>query len=311
MWIFYPSFSTYIYSPKCQNNKSNNPTIGFINFFGTIVWGERGVIREFANDKLTLSSPFVIGKLQLMIQKKYTVCIHETCKDREINQLKNTLENFISNYNFPFYIIITTSAITNLKELMKQHLGVSRLGNKSFYCGDEISPYDEYPWFRFSEQDTQLAQINKLIFHNPHSMFGAYDGLTHINDLPALLITTGQMFSGYDLLFERFPETKMRYGVKFHYYLTQYQKHIYLIESEDLPNLIEVLPNETFIVIGMNMKYQDRLNISKKFKSDFGIILPVIGWFMRAPYKRGPSYRKFIKEFESPIICGEKWIRMN
>ncbi len=123
-----------------------------------------------------------------------------------------------------------------------------------------------------------------------------------------LYITCGQEFSGYEIELESFRLKKFRNGLSLKY-KDENGINIYAITVEELKNIsnkIKIESNESFIVIGSNPTYEERLEIKNKF---FDYLEIIIVWYGKYPYKKGDKFREYIKKFQNPLISGETFIR--
>jgi hypothetical protein len=309
-------------------------TLALINFFGTLAWGKCGELKCMDSDKLILSSPFVDLILDELKLKGYTTCILEIYRDKYmLENIKKCIKNFIlkNKINAPI-ILLSYKAIKDINKILYEIFKPSyKFGVKSFYCGDEIDLFDANPWYRINDTDSVIAKHLKFKLLNPDNIFSCFLSYTAYFTITSLIITCGQEYSGYDMLYESIETDINHLGMeckvkkfmgKTIYFIQDYEINQYFLLNET----ITINKDEHYVIVGSHSSFKERNDLVYKFKqidrNKFPIDLPdsqsetslefvAIAWFSKYPYEWSSSYKQYIKDLESPENTGEKWFRLN
>jgi hypothetical protein len=287
-------------------------TLAMFGFFGTLVWGESGMLYDY--NSIILSSPFCKENFVILKDKGYTICVLEYIPKKKLNKFLATIQTFY--YTVQNKVSIHFFAYTN-KELSKSEYLKNGILNyfkpesgnfekNSFYCGFRLQKFHSYPWFRYKGEDLLISDLFDMKSYDPFETLGIYQDLVYKSQ--NLYITCGQEFSGYEIELESFRLKKFRNGLPLKY-KCENGINIYAITVEELKNIsnkIKIESNESFIVIGSNPTFEERLEIKNKF---FDYLEIIIVWYGKYPYKKGDKFREYIKKFQNPLISGETFVR--
>lgn len=301
-----------------DKNLKDKHTLALFNFYGTITWSERGELISYDADSLILSSPLLDIVIESIKLKGYSVCILEIIRNiNNLSQIQSTIASFIAKFNLDIPVIITTEENIYLlsKILYDFYKPTYRFGKKSFYCADEIDFYESNPWYRNSEIDTIISRSIEFNLYKPEDVLGSFVNSNFLFLINDLVITCGQEYSGYDMLYESIDLDTEHLGMECKLKLILNQK-IYFIPSYTLlenNKIIKIKPNIRYVIMGSNPSFKERLKISSMFEYEdknkkFSY---TVAWFTRPPYQWTNSYRSYLKNFDSPILSNEKWFRFN
>lgn len=300
------------YNPNDADKKKF--ALATFGFFGTLVWGESGILYDY--DSIILSSPFCKENLIIMKNKGYTICVLEYVPKKKLNKFLSTIQTFY--YAVMNKVSIHFFAYTDKKLSKSEYLknGILKyfspesgsFEKNSFYCGFRLQKFHSYPWFRSNGEDLLLSDLFDMKSYDPFETLGVYSDIEYKKGF--LYITCGQKFSGYEIELESFRLKKVKDGLTLKYKVEN-GINIYAItveELKDISNVIKLELNESFIVIGSNPTYEERLLIKNKFSNYLDLI---IVWYGKYPYKKGDKFREYIKKFQNPLIAGETFVRVS
>jgi len=285
-------------------------TLGLFNFFGTLVWGEKGIMYSY--ERLILSSPFCKEKLIDLSNKGYTICVMDYVPKSFLGKYAEALSIFYQSVQDKITISFFAYTKRNISYIFK---GLKTFftplydsfGINSFYCGDDLDSKNPIPWYRGTRKDIILANELNLILYEPHECLGCYEEPIYEKNI--LFITCGQDFSGMELELESFRMQKERDGI-----LLKYKREnnvdIYAIDKEELFNLypetISIKEDESFIIFGNNPTLFERNLIRAKF---IGFHKSFVRWYSRPSYKKISTQNHYKTIFENPLLCGELFVR--
>lgn len=306
---------------SCLNNGLNNNdkyTLGIFNFFGTLAWSEKGELVSYNPDILVMSSPLLDIIIDNIKNKGYTVCILEIFrKTSNIESIQKTISFFIKMYKLEVSVVLVPDdKIFTINKIFKDLFKSSyRFGRKSFYCADEIDFYDSNPWYRLSENDTIISKSLGIQLYKPEDVLGSFITSNFYFLINDLVITCGQEYSGYDMLYESIEIEAEHLGMECKLKMFLNDK-IYFIPVQTLleyGKTIKIKQDIHYIIIGSNPTLEERMKIASMFQyEDANKNLSYsIAWFTRPPYQWCSSYKSYINRFSSPILTGERWFRFN
>lgn len=310
----------YCYPKFGDNKESLDPddgriTLALFNFFGTLVWGENGTLINY--EKLSLSSPFCKENLKNIQDKKYIVCVLEYIPENKIDKFLNAVEIFylsVMNKVTIHFFIYTDKNYTFIKEGLIKYFAPEKgiFGKKSFYCGDNVGKDSSFPWYRYSDSDSELAKKLEFKFYEPIQILGCFHEKEYVPN--TLYITCGQKYSGFEMEYESFRKEKIIQGIVFRVLETE-KGEVYGILTEDLfkdllrfpTKRINFEKNMTIIVFGQNPTHMEREILRNKF---INYSFAITRWYGRPNYKMIED-KTFSKYFENPLLYGEMFTRAN
>jgi hypothetical protein len=297
-------------------------TLAVFNFYGTLVWSERGELFSYNIDSLLFTSPILDIVLEGLKSKGYTLCILEIIKkNTNVEKLKATIMEFIQRYNLNIpAVLIAEENIYLLNKIMCDFFKpLYKFGKKSFYCADEIDYYDSNPWYRLSETDSLVAKSLNFNLYKPEDVLGSFVNCNFLFMINDLIITCGQEYSGYEIFYEAIDLEVEHLGMECKLIILLTEK-IYIIQDYILDEYynsgkskIIIKPNTHYVIVGSNPSVKDRQKIASMFEYEDKnrAIGYTIAWFSRHPYQKSELYRRFLNNFDSPLRNNEKWFRFN
>ena len=310
-----PSFSNIT-----EKEDKKKITLAMFNFFGTLAYGEDG--RLFNYEKVMASSPFLDQKFNELSNKGYTLAIVETMPKNKLESFRKLLENFYKIFNgnklsFDVFVFHNKKHYDHfLPDLIQFYKPYNDIfGEKSFYCGDEVSVNYSNPYFRHSDNDVKIAEHLGFYFYDPYEVFSSYEINKSISNDFRLIITYGSKNSGFEMDYE-YEKFEGLYDeiIPCKYKYIGDIKQI-LIKSEDLfcyksldSEKIYIPPKTTFIIYGSNCSVIER-NIIRSY---FIYSSDIVYWYGRPPYQKYEDYEDYISLFSTnhPSIFNEKTIRI-
>jgi hypothetical protein len=294
----------------------NNKTLALFNFFGTLAWGIDGKL--FNYNSITPSSPHIAEKFRQLHKSGYTICIIEYMGKNKIEEYKKLLTAFYEIFKNPLYEIHCI-VLTNKKHydyllddlILYFNPKDSVFGDKSFYCGDEVSCKNHNPFFRHSDRDYLISKKLNFRFFDPYSVLQNYENNKLIIKDFRLIITYGHENSGMEMDYESEREDNKFDNIPCKIKVLDSMKQC-LIKSndlfkEDLKEKINIPEDMTFIVYGSHPTFEERERIRKYFNYDSEIIY----WYSRPPYKKSEKYEYFLDKHDHPSNYMEKFIRIH
>lgn len=303
-----------------ENNTSKKITLAMFNFFGTLAYGDDG--RLFNYERVMASSPLLDQKFNELSSKGYSLAIVETMPKNKIDSFRKLLESFytiFSGNKLSFDVFVFSNKkhyeqfLPDLIEFYKPYNDI--FGEKSFYCGDEVSPAYFNPFFRHSDNDLKISQHLKFYFYDPYEVFSSYEINKAISSDFRLIITYGSKNSGFELDYE-YEKNDGFYDeiIPCKYKYIGDTKQI-LIKTEDLfrykslnSEKIYIPPKTTFIIYGSNCSIMERTII----RSYFIYSSDIVYWYGRPPYKKYNDYDNYVASTKSqhPSVLQEKIVRI-
>lgn len=287
-------------------------SLAIFSFFGTLVWGESGLLHDY--DRIILSSPYCKENLIVLKNKGYILCILEYIPKKKMKKFYDLIHTFyltvLNKVSIHFFAyndkdLIKTDKIYNgLLSYFKPQS--NEFTKKSFFCGYKLHKFHPYPWFRYENEDFNIADTLKMKLYDPFETFGVYTDILY--EPNNLYITCGHEFSGYEIEMESFRLTKSIHNRTLKYKF-QNGINVYTISKEDLFKIespISIGKDESFFISGSNPTFEERNLIRSKFK-DFS--KDVVLWYARYPYKKGETYSEYRKKFTNPLLYGEFFLR--
>jgi hypothetical protein len=295
-------------------------TLAMFNFFGTLAYGDDG--RLFNYERVMASSPLLDQKFNELSSKGYTLAIVETMPKNKLESFRKLLENFYSIFNgnkLSFDVFVFNNKknyqhfLPDLIDFYKPYNDV--FGEKSFYCGDEISLTHPNPFFRHSDNDIKIAEYLKFYFYDPYDVFSSYEiNKSIVNDF-RLIITYGCKNSGFEMDYEY----EKNEGIYDEVIPCKYKyigdiKQV-LIKTENLfkyksllGEKIYIPPKTTFIIYGTNSTIMERNLI----RSYFIYSTEIVYWYGRPPYNKYEEYESHIFSFRNQYqnFLNEKIVRI-
>jgi hypothetical protein len=320
-WAYNKSLD-YHYLKKCDFINEEKITLSVFNFYGTLVWGYNGEMLCYDSSKLIYSSPVADLVLNTYTSYGYEVCIFEITKNRSlIEPVKKCIQKFLDTHNLKYNVIITSyenfnkgSFILN-KILYDFYSPVYKFGKKSFYCGDQIDEYDADPWFRLSNLDERVTKSMGLALKKSNEILGDFINPSYFYILNDVIITCGQEYSGYDMLYESIELDVIHLGMecKLDFFLN---RRIYYILSEVFLDKYKdekliIGEDEHYVIVGSHPTFNERQNIISKCEKKDGTLTSSTAWFSKYPYQWSASYKTFLNSFDYPLNTGERWLRIN
>jgi hypothetical protein len=304
-----------------EKEEKKKITLAMFNFFGTLAYGDDG--RLFNYEKVMASSPFLDQKFNELMSKGYTLAIVETMPKNKLESFRKLLENFykiFSGNKLTFDVFVFNNKkhyeyfLPDLLEFYKPYNDV--FGEKSFYCGDEVSPSYSNPFFRHSDNDLKISQHLGFYFYDPHEVASSYEINKSISSDFRLIITYGSKNSGFEMDYEYEKNSGLYDGlIPCKFKNVGDIKQIY-IKTEDLFKYKSVvgekiyIPSKTtFIIYGPNYSVIERSLIRNYFIYSSDIIY----WYGRPPYQKYEDYDNYVNSIETnhPSLFNEKTIRIS
>lgn len=303
-----------------DKNERKKITLAMFNFFGTLAYGDDG--RLFNYEKVMASSPFLDQKFNELTSKGYTLAIIETMPKNKIDSFRKLLENFykiFSGNKLVFDVFVFNNKkhqenfLSDLLEFYKPYNNV--FGEKSFYCGDEVSLTYSNPFFRHSDNDIKIAQNLRFFFYDPYEVIFSYEINKSIASDFRLIITYGSKNSGFEMDYEYEKHEGLYDGLIPCKYKNIGDIKQILVKTEDLfkykspdGEKIYIPPKTTFIIYGSNSTLEERNLI----RSYFIYSSDIIYWYGRPPYKKYDDYDSYVNSVKTnhPSLFNEKIIRI-
>jgi hypothetical protein len=151
------------YNPDDANKKKF--TLAMFGFFGTLIWGEAGIIYDY--NSIILSSPTCKESFISLKDKGYTICVLEYVPKKKMNKFLNLIRIFylsVCNKVSIHFLVYTNKDLTKseyLKNSIVKYFNPESglLEKNSFYCGFKLQKFHCHPWFRSNGEDLLLADL--------------------------------------------------------------------------------------------------------------------------------------------------------
>lgn len=299
------------------NEEKESTNLAVFNFYGTLVWSERGERVSFNPEELVLSSPFVDIIFDSLKFKGYKLCIIEICRNKSsIEKTKRCISDYLIK-NKIFIPAIVCSSTEYIENILCHHFDTDHFGHKSLYCGDHLDLYHFNPWYRISNMHTEIAKELNFRIYSPEEVFGSFISTFYYFTVNKVVVSCGQKYSGFDLVYASLDNETTFKGMTCKYRLFS-NKKIYFIMDYNFESFLE--SNETitvedesnYVILGSHPLHKDRTAVFDKFRyKDGQRVENVVAWYSRPPYEWTETYKNYVKSFEPPNKTGEKWFRIN